>query len=1284
MSSNRNASSPSLMGKQGGKVAASMERASGTVCDELTDAPCVSRSSPKKDNANPNQPKLRRKAPLQDTLNELTAVQRLVEYFVVVSSRARWSKEAATNSRPSNPPVKKSLLRGRKKHTEELDDQSWDYTAFTTSSGANSSTENGSSYDGGLTGYRPLEPPTGNIHMPQTAQEHSFEPKITARYPLIDHEDNPLNPMILQFCYPSGEVIEPTTDYSMPRVHHFVLTNEKGRKLYGTCLTILEEYVPSNINDPWLLQQRTNTTTRTEHNGVEVFSNCTSEKKPAFYLPKVLCILSTWPYLTAFREYLAQFYRLATTTNLMTAPIERFVVNLVSEIPAPPPGAYEVQVSILNSTIRFWAPPAKLPIAFVALPFQILFECLDLDNVLKVWSAVMVERKVILLSSQYSILTVCAEILCSLLFPLRWSHLFVPLLPRMLCPILDAPVPYLVGLVRENWLHAQQYVSRDAIVVDLDRNTVKFGELVQPIPALPQKKYGKLAMTLTESVGHVFWRARGLEKEYQSMLLKKPSKRVLPSLSSSGNQWNEKLESLDHAFNLAYTPDSPNLLNDTLSDDEQNMWAKVQEGFLRFFVALFKGYGKYLCMPDITDGVPAGRPTFDLVGFCSTQKAERAEFLVDVCMTQQFDDFLTRRMYSPGEPDLVFFDQSISAKKNRSKLKFRKAETPLLRSAKIHKELLKIKAVEPNDDLLSIHDCERGDKRFVYKRFPDEFSPHLFSDPRPIPKMIAAEFDRQSLLVEKLRASTMRDQASDDILEFYGGDYDPSPEVASFTVFFYVYSAIVGGEWQEYKKQCRDEINSVHLPLQQDSDLTDDLPPLDQFVEVTDQEIEAVNSMLADLSMGTCDDFPSESLLTLKSVMIFCEDGAQGVYGSMLRNSVERVAEIQTRLSPIYTISKDADGKHMTDDVAHEEARLVASAQLDLAFEALAVMEMRGLSVDSDAYLSLMEACGRCGDTRRALHLIELMRQDGFVADKEVLSCFMAAFANSGTIARGTSTSAPQNKSAKDSDAYSNYLKKKLDAINDRADEKAISAEELVLSSWKPTSFSDASSDGEGLTASESSWSVKTPAGWFAIANGPNTKSNPPLKKERRNRHKRSFARSSTIMHVTDMIERQLTLGESLIDFLYPQLVIDTNSDSCPQCSNTLTESEIVTGWRPSAFQDYTTECPKCSHRFVPRFVVSCSAQSFEGSQGRGTPLYCEFLSPWVVRRGLQHYIKSEGSVGIDAMLDPAWRSGTDIQATLFWNIMVLCRRYRLPFSFMLHGSFRQNRLVLPRTPADM
>jgi pentatricopeptide repeat protein len=80
-----------------------------------------------------------------------------------------------------------------------------------------------------------------------------------------------------------------------------------------------------------------------------------------------------------------------------------------------------------------------------------------------------------------------------------------------------------------------------------------------------------------------------------------------------------------------------------------------------------------------------------------------------------------------------------------------------------------------------------------------------------------------------------------------------------------------------------------------------------------------------------------------------------------------------------------------------EEAKLAASAQLDLAFEILDIMKERNLSAGTVAYKCLIDACGRCGDTNRATKLLSKMHGDGIVADGVVYSCLVAAFSEEST-----------------------------------------------------------------------------------------------------------------------------------------------------------------------------------------------------------------------------------------------------------------------------------------------
>jgi hypothetical protein len=49
---------------------------------------------------------------------------------------------------------------------------------------------------------------------------HGFKPVITARYPLYDHEDNPLHENVTFFCHPSG-AIQLKKEAFMPKVRFF-------------------------------------------------------------------------------------------------------------------------------------------------------------------------------------------------------------------------------------------------------------------------------------------------------------------------------------------------------------------------------------------------------------------------------------------------------------------------------------------------------------------------------------------------------------------------------------------------------------------------------------------------------------------------------------------------------------------------------------------------------------------------------------------------------------------------------------------------------------------------------------------------------------------------------------------------------------------------------------------------------------------------------------------------------------------------------------------------------
>lgn len=161
------------------------------------------------------------------------------------------------------------------------------------------------------------------------------------------------------------------------------------------------------------------------------------------YAPKSLCLLSEVPFMTSFRQFLSTIYQLSMRPMLL--PLERYICNFVQEVPLPPPGMAEVQWFVAEKTLRFTRPPLNDPVSCTDLPFARVFQCLGVDALLTLWQCLLLERKIVMHSSQISMLTGTAEVLLALMYPFKWTHVYIPVLSQKMLNVLDAPLPYLVG-----------------------------------------------------------------------------------------------------------------------------------------------------------------------------------------------------------------------------------------------------------------------------------------------------------------------------------------------------------------------------------------------------------------------------------------------------------------------------------------------------------------------------------------------------------------------------------------------------------------------------------------------------------------------------------------------------------------------------------------------------------------------------------------------------------------------------------------------------------------------
>ncbi|XP_020405170.1 DENN domain and WD repeat-containing protein SCD1 isoform X2 [Zea mays] len=152
---------------------------------------------------------------------------------------------------------------------------------------------------------------------------------------------------------------------------------------------------------------------------------------------------------------------------------------MVSHVTLPTPGKNRVLFAIENCLLSAEAPPKEwLPHADIS--FQPLVQCLDVDKLILLFTAVLLERRILLRSNKYTLLTLVSEAICHLIYPIRWQHVYIPIIFSSGVDYIDAPTPYMMGL--HSGVDTSAVTMDGVVVVDLEYNRITITEEIPPIP----------------------------------------------------------------------------------------------------------------------------------------------------------------------------------------------------------------------------------------------------------------------------------------------------------------------------------------------------------------------------------------------------------------------------------------------------------------------------------------------------------------------------------------------------------------------------------------------------------------------------------------------------------------------------------------------------------------------------------------------------------------------------------------------------------------------------------
>ncbi|NXE69066.1 DEN2D protein, partial [Calcarius ornatus] len=286
-----------------------------------------------------------------------------------------------------------------------------------------------------------------------------YEPKITYQFPKRENllkgqkeEEERLLQAIPLFCFPDGNNWAPITEFTS-ETFSFVLTNVDGSRKIGYCRRLL----PSG-------------------RGIR--------------LPEVFCIISclgcfglfskvgTWwlwpsggpgscwgfPAHTFLTQILDEVEK---RRQISMAVIYPFMQGL-RESPFPAPGK--------TVTIKSFIPESGTELIELTRPvdahlehveFQALLQRLSPHLILHIFASAMLERRLIFLAEELSVLSQCIHAVAALLYPFTWAHTYIPVLPECLLDTVCCPTPFMVGIQMRHLQRVLEQPMEEALIVDL-------------------------------------------------------------------------------------------------------------------------------------------------------------------------------------------------------------------------------------------------------------------------------------------------------------------------------------------------------------------------------------------------------------------------------------------------------------------------------------------------------------------------------------------------------------------------------------------------------------------------------------------------------------------------------------------------------------------------------------------------------------------------------------------------------------------------------------------------
>ena len=391
---------------------------------------------------------------------------------------------------------------------------------------------------------------------------NKFSPEVLDEFPPRDSVNNNVS----MFCFPEGVTI--SDKEIQPTKFNFVLTDEVGERTFGSVLIFWEKMKRSMRNsiEPRYDEEIQKTKEEIEKEKIELekeikekklkgekvdeIKEISNEKLKDYYVPKALCILSKFPFFSNCQLFLKELYKIFNSSSSLI-PLERAICGFVDSLYKQ---SYDklIRFSIQNKNIDFYFIPNygnEWDINDKYL--ETLFNVLSTDIITTAWQGLLLEKKLFLICSSKETLNQVAHSFLTLLYPFKWIHTYIPILPEKLKAFTESPMPLIFGIPFQIDLNE---LPDDSLIININKNC--FENYREEIPKLT----GKLKTVLEKKLNK-------LKEKYQ---IDKPE---------DTDKWMDYLDEIDPK-NI---PEKANKIDP----------GEIRDVFYDVFIHMFKNYRKY-------------------------------------------------------------------------------------------------------------------------------------------------------------------------------------------------------------------------------------------------------------------------------------------------------------------------------------------------------------------------------------------------------------------------------------------------------------------------------------------------------------------------------------------------------------------------------------------------------------------------------------------------------------------------------------------------------------------